>query len=100
MALEIVAQYKAGDTFRCAKRLIVDAETGALGEPCGTEIRMHGYWWCGQVCPNPKCLTTYHTGYGADNGLRDSRGFYPEDAKRNIIANIGRNDGQYIPEFK
>lgn len=104
MTLEIVGTYKAGESFACTKRKILgerfDPEQGwitDLSEPCSTEIAMHKYWWCGQVCP--KCLATYHTGYGADERLRPSHGYYPPDTAERIRANIAANGGQYVPTF-
>lgn len=94
---EVVAQYAAGQTFACTWRAMLNPETGAMSEPCGTEILMHGMFWCGQVCP--KCLTTYHKGWGASNNLYQDHGFYPADVKARIVANIAANGGQYVPTF-
>lgn len=95
--IEYAGVYRAGGTFTCIKRFPADTD-GTLGEPCGTEIVMHGYFWCSQICP--KCLTSYVTGYGADDRLRDTRGWFDEPTKARIRVNIERNNGQYVPEFR
>lgn len=96
--LEIVGEYKVGGTFTCTKRRMVDTK-GTLGAPCGTEVRMHGAFWAGQICPSPDCLATYHVGCGQDNRLRPSHGWYAADVAQKIRENIASNGGQYVPEF-
>ena len=94
-----VAQYRAGETFTCIKRTPLDIQWTEFSDPCGTEIRIHGYHWCAQVCP--KCLANYHVGFGTDYGLYlDTAGYYPDDTAARVRANITANGGQYIPEFK
>lgn len=97
VAAVVAAQYAAGQTFACTWRALLNPETGAMGEPCGTEILMHSYFWAGQVCP--KCLTTYHKEWAASNNLYQDQGYYPEDVKAKILANITANGGQYVPTF-
>jgi hypothetical protein len=92
-----VTRYKPGDTFASTWQLF-DPVTGTLGPPCGAEIRMHGYFWCPQICP--QCLASYFKGYGADDSIYPSQGWFDADAARRVKANIDRNNGQYIPEFE
>ena len=90
-------KYRAGETFTCTKRTPLNIEWTEFSEPCGTEIRIHGYHWCAQVCP--KCLANYFC--SADNNLyQDNAGYYPADTAARVRANIAANGGQYIPEFK
>ncbi len=92
------AQYKPGEIFTCTKRQFDPAQPDGIGEACGTEIRIHGYHWCAQVCP--KCLANYWCGSGTDFGLyADFGSFYPSDTAARIRANIASNGGQYIPTF-
>ena len=91
-------QYRAGETFTCTKRTPLDIQWTEWSDPCGTEIKIHQYHWCAQVCP--KCLANYFTS-GSDMGLYlDTAGFYPPDTAARVRANIAANGGQYIPEFK
>ena len=90
-------QYKPGETFTCTKRQFDPTQQDGLGAACGTEIRMHGFHWCAQVCP--KCLANYFMSSGTDMGVYLDHGFYPGDVAARVRANIAGNGGQYIPTF-
>jgi hypothetical protein len=95
MAAAAVAAYRPGGTFRCV-RVRHDPVTDTLSGPCGAQVRMHGCWWCPQVCP--ACLAPYDHGFGADDGLYPHHGWYDSAAAGRIRANIEANGGQYVPE--
>ena len=90
--------YVPGKSFECFKRLVVSVDGNELGEPCGTVIVMHGYWWCAQVCP--KCLANYWVGGTTSRRIGyDPGAFYPAETARAVRQIIADNNGQYVPTF-
>lgn len=90
--------YKAGSKFTCFRRPVVSIDGNDVGDPCGTEVVMHGYWWCAQVCP--KCLANYWVSGGTTQRIGyDPGAFYPEDTARAVRQIIADNNGQYVPTF-
>lgn len=87
-------KYRAGDTFTCW-RASYDPRTDEVGEPCGADVRMHGYHWVQQICP--QCLQTYRVTTGNDVVVMP--GYWPADTRQRIEDNIKRNGGQYVPSF-
>lgn len=76
--------YRVGNVFSCFK-----------GE-CGTDIVMHGYFWCPQVCPS--CLAIYWAPNGVGQVILPDFSAWFDD-KESVRANIASNGGQYVPTF-
>lgn len=89
--------YRPGAVFRCWERTMANVQGGS-GPECAAEIRIHGYWWCAQICP--KCLANYWASGASRMTLRlDTAGFFTSDSEALVRRIIAENGGQYVPRF-